>query len=155
MINICSVGGYNEVGKNMVAVNTPDGGVIFDMGFHMQRIIQLDAVPDDNVISSWAPNIKAITLSHCHLDHIGAVPYMSPTYNAPIYGTPFTMTVLERMLKDETLSIPNSLHHLQTGNIVKINNNRSCELIHVTHSPPHSAFIALHTKDGVILYATD
>lgn len=173
MVELCTLGGYNEVGKNMIAVKSGNDAVIFDMGFHMQRIvdfeeegghkagltanhlIKLDAVPDDGVIASWRHQVKAIALSHCHLDHIGAVPYLAKHYNAPIYGTPFTMSVLNRMMRDDDLSLPNNLVTSNTGKIIKLTNNISIEFIHVTHSTPHSTFIALHTKEGVILYATD
>jgi len=173
MVEICTVGGYNEVGKNMVAVKTGDDVVLLDMGFHMQRIVDfeeeggskgalsvqqmigMDAVPDDRVLASWKRQVKMIALSHAHLDHIGAVPYLASRYQAPVHGTPFTIAVLDRMMKNDALAIPNPLHPTHTGKEIPISKDVSVEFVHITHSTPQSSFIAVHTKKGVLLYGTD
>ena len=126
MIEICTVGGYSEVGKNMTAVNIDDEVVIFDMGVFLPKIIdfeeeggdrrnltaeeliKLGAIPNDHVIKEWRNKVKAIAITHCHLDHVAAAPYLADHYSrAPIIGTPYTIEVLRRMMRDDDKKLKN------------------------------------------------
>jgi len=172
MIEICTVGGYNEVGKNMTAVNVDGEVVIFDMGIHLEsyikytedediinvdpsELIKVGAVPDITKIEKWRDKVKAIIPTHAHLDHIGAVPYISSNYDAPILGTPFTIAVLKSILKDEKITIKNKIMKLAPNSVFQISKNLKVEFINITHSTPQTVMVALHTKYGVILYAND
>ena len=172
MIEICTVGGYNEVGKNMTAVNVDGEVVIFDMGIHLEsyikytedediinvnpsELIKVGAVPDITKIEKWKDKVKAIIPTHAHLDHIGAVPYLSSNYDAPILGTPFTIAVLKTILKDEGIAIKNKIRKLAQNSIFQLSKNLKVEFINITHSTPQTVMVALHTKYGIILYAND
>ena len=173
MIEVCSVGGYSEVGKNMTALKIDDEVVIFDMGIFLPAIINyeeeghdrqnldregminLGAIPDDKVINDWKGKVKAILLGHCHLDHIAAIPYLADEYKAPIYGTPFTIEVVKQMLQDERIKIRNSLRVVNVNSKIKISDNIEVEFINMTHSTLQTALIAVHCKYGTILYAND
>ena len=98
MIKVIPIGGYNEVGKNMTAVQVDDEVVIFDMGFYLPKLVafeesggnrrnltskgltRLGAIPDDSCLDSVRDKVKAIIPGHCHLDHIGAIPYLADKY---------------------------------------------------------------------------
>lgn len=173
MIELCGVGGYSEVGRNMTAVKINNDAVIFDMGFYMQKIadfeeqgysrhfmnaeqmIKQDAIPNDNVIKGWWPNVRAIALSHAHLDHIAASMYLAQKYNASIYGTPYTLEVLRAMLKDDNMKVNNPMQSVRVNNVVEINDDLKLEFIGASHSVPQASMVALHTKKGVILYTND
>jgi len=172
MIEICTVGGYNEVGKNMTAVNVDGEVVILDMGIHLEsyikytedediikiepsELIKVGAVPDVTKIEKWKKNVKAIIPTHAHLDHVGAVPYLSSNYDAPILGTPFTIAVLKTILKDEGIVIKNKIRKLTPNSVFQLSKNLKLEFINITHSTPHTVMAALHTKYGTILYAND
>lgn len=170
-IEICTVGGFQEVGKNMTAIRVGDEVIIIDMGIYLPAIINyegedwhtlssaqmigLGAIPDDREIEAWQKNVKAIVLGHCHLDHIAGVPYLASKYRASIYGTPFTLEVLKTILDDEKVNLANKLKPVHTGKKIEITKNISIELINVTHSTLQSAMIAVHTPRGIILYAND
>ena len=172
-VEICTVGGYNEVGKNCTAIKYGDDVVILDMGFFLPALINfeeeggqrknltpkgligLGAIPDDSVISSWKGKVKAIAATHCHLDHIGGIPYLAEKYNAPVLGTPYTSEVLKGMLRDEDLKMKNDIKVMKAGGVHKISENMSLEFINMTHSTPHTVMIAVHTPKGVVLYAND
>jgi ribonuclease J len=172
-IKLCGVGGYNEVGKNMTALKIGDEAVVLDMGFFLPKLIsfeeegghrenltgkgliRLGAVPDDSVISSWKDKVKAIAATHAHLDHIGAIPYLSNKYDCPILGTPFTAEVLRGMLKDEKLTLKNNLVDLNPNSTFKVSKNIKMEFINMTHSTLQTVMIAVHFDDKVILYAND
>src|SRR3989344_168802 len=170
-IEICTVGGYNEVGKNMTAIRIDDEVVICDMGIYLPAIINyeeedyhtlsadqlitLGAIPDDSAIKDWKSKVKAIVLGHCHLDHIASIPYLAAKYRAPIIGSPFTIEVLKSILRDDEVNLPNKLKVLNLNSKIKISENITIELINITHSTLQAAMIAIHTPKGTILYACD
>lgn len=174
-IEICAVGGFSEIGKNMTAIRVGDEAVICDMGFYLPKIItyeeeegegsraflskdeliKIDAIPDDRVIKDWRDNVKAIVLGHCHLDHIGAVPYMAEHYHCPVIGSPYTLEVLRTILADDKLRIKNQLKPLNPGATIKVSDNITIEFINMTHSTLQTVMIAIHTKEGIIVYAND
>ena len=173
-VEICPVGGFGEIGKNMCAVRVDDEVVIFDMGLHMpnyvkyteeerEEVVKVDtadlkrvrAIPDDDTIDDWRKMVKAIIPSHAHLDHVGAIPYLAGVFDAPIVCTPFTARVINSILKDDKIKLPNKITELQPNAKMQLTKNLSVEFIHVTHSTPQTVFVALHTPYGVVLYATD
>lgn len=170
-IEICSVGGYTEVGKNMTAIRIGDEVVICDMGIYLpaiidyegedysrlstDQLISLGAIADDSVIKEWKKNVVAIVLGHCHLDHIAGIPYLAAKYRCPIYGSPFTTEVVKSILRDEDIRLPNKINVLKLNTKIKISENISIELINVTHSTLQAAMIAIHTPRGVVLYSCD
>ncbi len=176
-MKIYSVGGYNEVGKNMTAVETEDDAFVFDCGLYLPAIVELeernnhkmnesflrsiDAVPDDKILKkeSVRKKVRSIFISHAHLDHVGAIPYLSGNYkNAEIMATPFTIRVLKKIAKDEKVKIKNKIKKIQPNssyNIKGRNKKYKVEFINITHSTLQCSLIALHTDEGVILYAND
>lgn len=172
-IEICAIGGYSEVGKNMTAVRYGDEVVICDMGFYLPKLItfeeeggnrdeltrdqliEIDAIPDDGVIKKWRDNVKAIVVTHCHLDHLGAVPYMAGEFKCPVIATPYTIEVLKRILHDEGLQVPNPLKVLNPNASMKVSKNITIEFLNMTHSTPQTVMIAIHTPAGAVVYAND
>ncbi len=173
-VEICAIGGYGECGKNMTAVRVDDEVVVFDMGLHLpnwikfteqehEEVVAYDsdelkrvrAVPDDRVIDEWKDKVVAIVPGHGHLDHIGAVPFLANEYACPVIATPMTAEVIKAILRDEKIRIKNKIISLNPGSVFKVSDNLKVEFVHITHSIPHSVMVALHTKYGVVLYATD
>ncbi|HII14857.1 MAG TPA: RNase J family beta-CASP ribonuclease [Nanoarchaeota archaeon] len=174
-IEICAVGGFSEIGKNMVAIRVGGEAVICDMGFYLPKIltyeeeegevnrseisketlIRVDAIPDDRVIADWRHQVKAIVLGHCHLDHIGAVAFMSDHYDCPIIGTPYTLEVLKTILQDDRMKIKNPLKPLNPGASIKVSKNITIEFINMTHSTPQTVMTVIHTSEGIVVYAND
>ncbi len=173
-VEVCAVGGYGEVGRNMTAVKVDDKVVIFDMGLHMPNYIKLTeeemgelvridepilkkamAVPQDSSIKDWRSQVVAIVVSHAHLDHVGATPYLASKYNAPVYCTPFTAEVLKTMCKDEHIRLPNKIVSLHPNQRITLADDLVLEFCNITHSTPQTIIAVLHTKYGVIMYAND
>ncbi|MFH1365682.1 MAG: MBL fold metallo-hydrolase [archaeon] len=177
-MEVCTVGGFEEVGRNMTAVKVGEDVFIFDAGLHIPGVIELQeeeiqekytekslrrvgAIPEDRVLDEmgWAKKVRAIFISHAHLDHVGAVPYIAERYpNVPIYATPFTMKVLEAILEDEKMSIKNPLKTIQSNSTHMIKGKSQeykVDFIHSTHSTLQCSFVALHTREGIFFYALD
>lgn len=172
MIEICAVGGYYEVGRNMTAIKVDEEVIILDMGLHMPNYIavtedsefeklpvtalkQNDAIPQEDPIKNWRKYVKAIIPSHAHLDHVGAIPFMANKYKCPVIGTPFTIAVLQRLCQDHKINLNNKFISLNPNASYKISENIKIDFINMPHSCPQTVAIAVHTKYGIILYATD
>jgi len=175
MIKIYWIGGYNEVGKNMTAVDLGEDVILFDCGVFLppivaleererayteKRLRQIGAVPSDEVLDRLGlkSKVRAIIPSHAHLDHIGAIPFIAHRYNADIIGTPFTIEVLKTLLKDEKIFLSNKLRVVQPNSFCYVqgkNKKYRIDFINITHSTIQCSMIALHTPEGVVLYAND
>ena len=171
-IEICTVGGYDEIGRNMTAVKIDDDVIIFDMGLHMENYIasteredvvkvsadllmESNAVPDISKIKDWMDKVRLIIPSHAHLDHAGAIPYLANKFNCPVICTPFTAAVLETILRDEKIRLKNKILRLTTNSHYTLNKDIRIEFVSVTHSTPHTVIVAVHTRYGVIMYSND
>lgn len=173
-MQIYTIGGYNEVGKNMTAVKVGDDVVVFDCGLHLPPIVELEeserinsmnekklralgAVPNDTVLdkAGLREKVRAFLISHAHLDHVGALPYLAGRYNADIVSTPFTIEVLKTLQEESRL--PNNFVKVQPNSTynIKGKSDIKAEFINITHSTIQASLIALHTKEGIVLYAND
>lgn len=174
-IEICSIGGYSECGKNCTAVKIDDEVIILDIGLNMENyvkhtqdqyddvvkreyhdLLSVNAVPNMGLIRDWKDKVKAIVASHGHLDHIGAIPFAADLFpDALIIATPYTTEILKSILRDERLKIPNRIIAQNPNSKIKISKNITVELVYVTHSIPQASLIVLHTHYGKIVYAND
>ncbi|MFA4960051.1 MAG: MBL fold metallo-hydrolase RNA specificity domain-containing protein [Candidatus Pacearchaeota archaeon] len=173
MINIHTVGGFSEVGKNMVVVELDDDAFIFDEGFFLPAIVSMqerekimtekklrsiEAIPDDFSIEKIKHKIRAQFIGHAHLDHVGAIPFMSDKYDAPIFGTTFTIEVLKSLLADTQTVLKNNIYDIKPNTTFYIqgkNRKYKVDFINITHSTLQTAMIAIETPKGAIIYAND
>jgi ribonuclease J len=172
MIRVYAVGGYNEVGKNCTAVEVDNEVVVIDLGLHLEKYIKLTededivklsgdrlmkvgAVPDISVLGDIKKKVKALIISHGHLDHMGAVPFISNWFKAPIICPPYTAELIRGILREDRIKLNNEIIPVSVNSSYQISENLKVELIHITHSIPHSTLVAIHTKYGVVLYAND
>lgn len=174
-MKIYGIGGYSEVGKNMTAIELKDDVILFDCGLHLPPIVELEeseriytekrlraigAVPADTILDKMGirNKVRAIIPSHAHLDHIGAIPFLAYRYNADIIGTPFTIEVLKTLLKDENIFLKNKIRIVQPNSFCYIQGKKRkyrVDFINVTHSTIQCSLLALHTPEGIVLYAND
>jgi len=174
-MRIYGIGGFNEVGKNMTAVDLGEDVILFDCGLYLPPIVELEekekvytekklrqikAVPSDTILDNLGlrNKVRAILPSHAHLDHIGAIPFLAHRYNADIIGTPFTIEVLKTLLKDENIFLKNKIRVIQPNSFCYVqgkNKKYKVDFINITHSTIQCSMLALHTPEGVVLYAND
>jgi len=177
-MEICTIGGYEEVGKNMTAVKVGEDVIIFDAGVYLPPLVELQeqeaqirysenmlrgikAIPNDLVLDKlgWTDKVRAIIVGHAHLDHVGGIPYLAHRYpRAEIISSPFTMAVLDSILKDEKINLRNKKRIVHENTIHQIkghSGNLKVEFINTTHSTLQCFFIAWHTKEGIFFYGLD
>jgi len=174
MIKLHAVGGYDEVGRNMTCLELDGEAFIFDCGLFLPPIVEMedsmkknaysekmlrsiDAIPNDLVLdeNKIRDKVKALLITHAHLDHVGAIPFLAGRYhNAEIAATPFTIEVLKTLLRDNEIKLKNPLRVVSPNSSFK-NGKYNIEFINITHSTLQTAMIAVHTDKGVVLYAND
>ena len=172
VLEIIPVGGYGEIGRNSTLIHYNDEAVLLDFGLHMGNYVALtededvikvsqkmllkhEAVPNIKIIEKWIPKIKAIALSHAHLDHIGALPFFGNRFSCPIHGSPYTIEVLKTLMRDEKVQSRNNLVPHSLNCTFPVSKNIKIEFINITHSVPHALMIVVHTPEGSILYTND
>lgn len=173
-IEIATIGGYEEVGRQMTAVRTGDDVVIFDMGLNLSQVlihdnvetermhsldlIDMGAIPDDRVMSDLEGDVQAIVPTHGHLDHIGAISKLAHRYDAPVVATPFTIELVKQQIQsEEKFGVKNDLVKMNAGETMPIGDsgNVDMEFVNVTHSIIDAINPVIHTPEGAIVYGLD
>lgn len=155
-VKIIPLGGLNEIGKNMTAIEYKEEIIIIDCGlsFPEDEMLGVDIViPDITYLIKNKEKVKAIVLTHGHEDHIGGIPYFLTKINVPIYGSKLTIGLLENKLKQFNLKkvhleTVKPLQKIKLGPMV-------VEFIRTCHSIPDAFAIAIHTPLGVIFHTGD
>ncbi|MBR9703386.1 MBL fold metallo-hydrolase, partial [Candidatus Woesearchaeota archaeon] len=173
-LEIIPLGGFSEVGRNCVAVKAGDEVFILDMGLAIdkyieftekaaydqvkvsgKKLIDIGAAPDVDLLGPLKKKVKAILLSHAHLDHVLAVPHLANRFRAPLYATPFTAEIVRTITEGERMPLHEKLYERKAGDRWKLTPNVDAEFVHMTHSTPHTVAIVLHTPYGKVIFAPD
>jgi ribonuclease J len=156
-LEIVALGGLGEFGMNMMAVSWEDTTILIDAGVMFPDPDQLGVdliVPDLAYLEARRGNVKALVLTHGHEDHIGAVPHVAPIFDGPIYGTPFTLALVEPKLEEHEIDARDRLKPVKPKERVTVG-PFSIEFIRVTHSMPDCVALAITTPAGLIIHTGD
>ena len=156
-VKIIPLGGVNEIGKNLTAIEYKNDIVIIDCGlrFPDEDMFGIDLViPDITYLLKNRERVSGIFLTHGHEDHIGALPYVLKQLNVPVYGTKLTLGILETKLKEHGLLSSTELIRVKPRDVIRLN-SVSVEFIKTNHSIADSVAIAIHTPLGVVLHTGD
>lgn len=154
-MRILPLGGLKEIGKNMTAYEYKEEIILVDAGseFPDDELLGVDVViPDTTYLEENAHKVKAIVFTHGHEDHIGATPYILRKFNVPLYGTPFTLGLIERKLKEHKINA--KMITKKAGDVFKIG-SFTIEYIHVNHSIPDAVAVLIRTEQGSVLQTGD
>jgi ribonuclease J len=142
---------------NMMAIRYGDDIIVIDAGmtFPEVELLGVDIViPDIAYLTDHREMVRAIILTHGHEDHIGAMPYVLADLNVPVYGTAFTLALVEGKLEEHGLLGQVRLIEARPKKPIQIG-PFSIEYIHVTHSIIDSAMLAITTPLGVLIHTGD
>ena len=155
-LRIISLGGVDEIGKNMTVFEYGDDIIIVDCGsvFPKEDMLGVDLViPDVSYLLSRKERIRGFLFTHGHEDHIGGTPYILKQIPAPIYGTKLTMALVDLKLKEYRVdNIP--IHVVRPRDVVQVG-CFTCEFIHVSHSIAGACAIAITCPAGTVLVSGD
>jgi ribonuclease J len=158
-LRLIPIGGLGEFGMNALVVHTARSLFLVDCGqlFPSEDQPGIDSiVPDFAYLEAFADRIDAVLLTHGHEDHLGALPYFLERWPVPVYGSAFTMGLLEGKLKEFNLWSPRHMRVVEDFGRLPIGCGEiQAEWIPVTHSIPDACSIALHTPWGVVVHTGD
>ena len=140
---------------NMLLVACEGDAVLIDAGvmFPEPELLGVDLVIPD-LASLDGYRIKALVLTHAHEDHIGAVVHVAPRVDGPIFGTRFTLAMVEPKLEEHGVDLSGRLTVVEPRQVVTVGPFR-IEFLRVTHSIPDCVAVAIHTPAGVIIHTGD
>jgi ribonuclease J len=156
-LQIIPLGGLGEFGMNCMAVRYGDDIIVLDAGmmFPDAELMGVDIVtPDFAYLEENAKHVRGLILTHGHEDHIGGIPFLLSTLNIPVYGTAFTLALVERRLEEHEMLRESKLNKVKPGETLVLG-PFSIEFIHVTHSTVSCVALAITTPLGVIMHTGD
>ncbi len=157
MLRIIPLGGFGEIGLNMMAIEYKDKLIIIDAGlmFPEDYMLGVDfVIPDMEFIRQNRKKVLGILLTHAHEDHIGALPYLLREVNVPVYATPFTMGIVRYKLEDQWMQSSPDLREILPGQTLKTG-GFEIDIISVCHSVVDGIGIAIRTPMGLIVHTGD
>ena len=156
-VEVLLLGGVGEFGMNMMAVRCGATNLLVDAGvmFPAPEHFGVDLIiPDLRSVADEIGPLSALLLTHGHEDHIGAVPYLWDLIEGPVFGTRLTLALLERKLAEHGCDPSGRLTTVSASETVEVDDLR-VEFIHVAHSIPDAAALAIHTPAGTLLHSGD
>ncbi len=156
-LKIIPLGGLSEIGKNMMVMEYEDDIIIIDVGlmFPGEEMLGIDLViPDINYLLEKRDKIRGIIITHGHEDHIGALPYLLPQLNVPVYATKLTQGLISVKLKERKALSGAKLEVITLGGEVTLGKFR-VELFPVCHSIPDAVGLIIHTPVGIAVHSGD
>ncbi len=156
-LKIIPLGGLSEIGKNMMVMEYEDDIIIIDTGlmFPGEEMLGIDLViPDISYLLEKREKIRGIIITHGHEDHIGALPYLLPQINAPVYSTRLTQGLISVKLKERKALTGAKLNTVAPGEQVMLGKFR-VEFFPVCHSIPDAVGLIIYTPVGTIVHSGD
>lgn len=156
-LKIISLGGLNEIGKNMTAIEYGNSIIVIDCGlaFPDDEMLGIDLViPDVTYLVKNKEKVKAFILTHGHEDHIGGLPFVLKEVNVPVYGTRLTLGIVERKLKESGMLSRAKLNVVKAKDVIKFDDFK-VEFIHTNHSIADAVALAITTPVGVLVHTGD
>ncbi len=156
-LKIISLGGLNEIGKNLTVYEYGNDIILVDvgMGFPDDEMYGVDVViPDFTYLIQNRDRIRAIFITHGHEDHIGAIPYLMRDVNVPIYATRMSAGLIRLKLEEHRLDKKVKLITCEAGETVRAG-KFSVEFIHINHSIADAVAFAIRCPLGVVVHTGD
>lgn len=157
LLQVVPLGGLGEFGMNCMALRYGDDIIVVDCGmmFPDAELMGVDSViPDFTYLADRKEMVRGLILTHGHEDHIGGVPYLLSELDIPVYGTAFTLGLVERRLTEHQMLDDARLNVVKPGSKVKLGPFQ-IDFIYVTHSIVSAVALAITTPLGVVIHTGD
>ncbi|MCT7634856.1 ribonuclease J [Aliarcobacter butzleri] len=158
-LKITPLGGLNEIGGNMMVVETENEAIIVDVGmsFPDGEMHGVDIlIPDFTYIREIKDKIVAVIITHGHEDHIGAMPYLFKEMQFPVYGTSLPLEMIGSKFDEHKMREHRGYFRaISKRTPIKIGNDFEVEWMHITHSIIDSSAVAIKTEAGTMIHTGD
>jgi len=156
-LKIIPIGGLSEIGKNMMLMEYGDDIIVIDAGlmFPEEEMLGIDLViPDISYLLEQREKVRGIIITHGHEDHVGALPYLLPQLNVPVYSTKLTQGLISVKLKERRRFSEAKLKMIPLGGALTLGKFK-IEFFPVCHSIPDAVGLIIYTPVGTIVHSGD
>ena len=156
-LKIIPLGGLGEIGKNMTAIEFGEDIIVIDAGlmFPNEEMMGIDLViPDISYLIENKSRIRGILITHAHEDHVGALPYVLPQLEVPVYCTKLAKGLISGKLKERKVLAQSVLNVVTPGEQFKLGCFK-IEFYPVCHSIPDAVGMIIQTPIGTIVHSGD
>jgi ribonuclease J len=156
-VDVVPLGGLGEFGLHTMAISCGDTTIVIDAGsmFPEPELLGVDLIiPDLSYLESRRGQVKGFFLTHGHEDHIGAVPYVLPLVDGPLYGPPLALAFVKSKLEEHGIDHAAGITPVKPGDVITVG-PFILEFIRVTHSMPDCVAIVVRTPHGTLIHTGD
>ncbi|MEE8194743.1 MAG: ribonuclease J, partial [Dehalococcoidales bacterium] len=156
-LKIIPLGGLGEIGRNMMVLEYREDIIVIDAGlmFPDSEMLGIDIViPDISYLLERRDKIRGIVITHAHEDHIGALPYVLPQLDVPVYSTRLAKGLISVKLKERKAQLQSRLNVIEPGGQFTLGKFR-IEFFPVCHSIPDAVGLIIHTPVGTVVHSGD
>lgn len=156
-LRVFSLGGLQEIGKNMTVIEYGEDIVVIDCGmaFPDEDMPGIDhVIPDITYLIKNAARVRGILITHGHEDHVGAAAYVLDQLPVPIYGTKLSLGIIQGKLEENPPKTAAQLCVVEAGDVITLGCMKA-EFIHVNHSIADACAISVRTPQGVVFHTGD
>lgn len=156
-LKIAVLGGNEEVGKNMTLLEYGEDIILIDMGiqFAEENMLGVDGcVPDLSYLRGKEHRVRAVIITHMHMDHIGAIPFLMPLLpKVPVFSAPLTLALIAKKL-EYTPEIKIDLRSVDEESVLRLG-AFTVRFIGVSHSVPAAMGVVINTPVGRVVHTGD
>ncbi|PLX29558.1 MAG: hypothetical protein C0582_03195 [Alphaproteobacteria bacterium] len=149
------LGGAAEIGMNLNLYAYDDQWLMVDLGVSFNDTMGVEVIlPDPKFIAKQKEKLVGLLLTHAHEDHIGAIPYLWPQLQCPLYATPFTAHLIHEKLRDAGLAGQVEV------NVIDLDGHQNIgpfdvQMVRLTHSIPEPNGVLIKSPAGSIFHTGD
>lgn len=156
-LQVIPLGGLGQIGKNSFVIEYGEDMLLVDCGlmFPEEDMLGIDyVIPDMTYVQERADRLRGIVITHGHEDHIGALPFILPDLDVPVYGTRLTLGLIRNKLKEAAPTYEPKMVEIRAGDVEKLG-AFSVEFVAVCHSIPDGVGLAIHSPVGTMVHTGD
>lgn len=157
-VRIIPLGGLEEIGMNITAIETEENIVVVDCGMAFPDDATTPGIdlviPDITYLKERLDKVRGFFITHGHEDHIGALPYVLREINVPVYGTRLTTALIHHKIEEADIADMAKINTVSFGDVIEAG-DMSVEFIKTNHSIQDAAALAIRTPAGTLLHTGD
>ncbi len=157
-VRIIPLGGVEEIGRNMTAIEIGNDIYVLDAGFQFKEddTPGIDYIlPNTSYLETRRDKIRGLLISHGHLDHIGAIPYIIDRIGNPmIYTRRLTGMMIKKRQEEFSQTTPVQTREVEKDEVIKLGSH-TLRFFGVTHTVPDSMGIIIETQWGDVVFTGD